>query len=568
MSGIEIIGIVLAALPLFISAAEHYREGLGFVKRAVKKQSFITQYRDELVEQRTLLGLYIKAVVGRTNVSAEIQADLVERPGSDVWRKAEVVEDLSKELGDAYQLFVSLLMKICATLAKQIKTTEIAESPITDDELLNQLRDLCIDTTRDDTATRQEPREIWRRIKFSWKHHERETLLAELKAYNRSLEKLGSASNHAKPYERKQQMRKIHATFELRDETERLYRVMCKACSCQPCRQKDVGLGLAVHHHSGHASTDVCFRILLFDSNKNASATSVKMVKPPKPCEPPKKKRRNGVLNRPTTSSAGDAMKRLQDICKENETAQKSNTCLRLFIDEKDHLYAAHGQGSGVSVKADPMLSLCEVMSNFKIYDHKRWLHREKAILAVILAYSLPQIHESSWWQSLWDSNSISFLGTCPPDFTKYSSPDQRIKLRKPFTFSTVADAHASPSPGKTSAPRRNAHLHALGVVLLEIYLNRSIKADVDAQGNSGNDYRAVALDLLEEHSDDINMTPKYLRAVQFCLSPHPNPYSGSFSFKDKGFREIFYSEVVSMLEENLMSRFDMSDSVWSEDTD
>jgi hypothetical protein len=92
----------------------------------------------------------------------------------------------------------------------------------------------------------------------------------------------------------------------------------------------------------------------------------------------------------PTTSSPGDAMKRLQDICKESELAQKSNIHLQLFVDQKDHLYAAHGQGSSVSVSTDPMLSLCEVLANFKLYDHKRWLHREKAILAVILAYSLP----------------------------------------------------------------------------------------------------------------------------------------------------------------------------------
>lgn len=260
----------------------------------MKKHAFITQYRDELVEQRALLGLYIKAVVGRTDLPAETQADLVERPDGDAWRKAEVVKELSKELGDAYQPFISLLTKICATLAKQIKSAEIAESAPTDDELLNQLQDLCIDAAKNDAATRQGQKDIWGRIKFSWKHHERDTLLAELKAYNRSLKKLGSASNHAKPYERKQQMRKIHATFQLRDETERLYQVICKACSCQPCQQKDVGLGLAVHHRPGRASTDICFQILLFDSNKNVCATSVKMVKASEPYEPPKKKVRIG----------------------------------------------------------------------------------------------------------------------------------------------------------------------------------------------------------------------------------------------------------------------------------
>jgi hypothetical protein len=33
-----------------------------------------------------------------------------------------------------------------------------------------------------------------------------------------------------------------------------------------------------------------------------------------------------------------------------------------------------------------------------------------------------------------------------------------------------------------------------------------------------------VAIDLLEEHADDMAMTIEYNRATRFCLSPHPNP--------------------------------------------
>jgi hypothetical protein len=131
---------------------------------------------------------------------------------------------------------------------------------------------------------------VFGRIKFSWKHHERDLLLFELKAYNRSLEKLGSASNHAKPYERKQQMRRVHASFELRDEIERLYQVICKACTCKPCQQKDVGLGLAVRHQPGRSSSEISFQILLFDSNGDVCSTSIKMAKASEPSEPTTKK--------------------------------------------------------------------------------------------------------------------------------------------------------------------------------------------------------------------------------------------------------------------------------------
>jgi hypothetical protein len=137
VSGIEILGVVLGALPLFISAAEHYRDGLGFVRRARRKHKFITQYRDELLEQRTLLGLYIKAVVGSTDLPARTQAELIDKPDGEAWRMSDVVKELSKALGDAYQRFLVLMNEICTTLAKQLRSDEVADPAETDDEIVS-----------------------------------------------------------------------------------------------------------------------------------------------------------------------------------------------------------------------------------------------------------------------------------------------------------------------------------------------------------------------------------------------------------------------------------------------
>jgi hypothetical protein len=85
-----------------------------------------------------LLGLYLKAVVGRTSLSAETQADLVEKPDGNAWRKAEVETELSRELGDAFQPFIGLLTKICATLARQIRSAVTVASDLADDELVSR----------------------------------------------------------------------------------------------------------------------------------------------------------------------------------------------------------------------------------------------------------------------------------------------------------------------------------------------------------------------------------------------------------------------------------------------
>ena len=127
MSGVEIVGVLLGILPLLISAAEHYREGISVVRRAVHRRAFIDQYRAELHQQQALLGLYIKAVIGRTDLSPQKQARLVEHPSGDQWRSPEVIKELKKELGDAYEPFVTLLERICATLGRQIRPAKDAK---------------------------------------------------------------------------------------------------------------------------------------------------------------------------------------------------------------------------------------------------------------------------------------------------------------------------------------------------------------------------------------------------------------------------------------------------------
>ena len=431
---------------------------------------------------------------------------------------------------------------------------------------MTQLHDLCIDASHQDDAGK---REIWQRIKFSWKHPERAAFLSELKDYNTSLDKLGTAANGAKPYERRQKSRNVEKTFELREDTERLYSCLQRACNCQSLKGRDVCLGLAVHHHQQAMSPELSFRMILYDEGGDGRTLSVKMTRPSSlPPEPSKKKIRFSVVKVQPAVSMCPSMKKLGDICRETILAQKNNAHLQITVNEKGEMFASHSnltQPRAQSTQTDPVVSLCDVMTRLKIYNHKRWLHKEKAILAVILSYSLLQLHNSSWLQQIWDSESIGFLGLGQGG-NVCTSPDTRYKLRRPYTRAVVAQKVPESSSSQPNPVRRNAHLHALGIVLLELYLNHSIKDGLDATGTV--DSRSLAQDLLEEHSDDISMTAEYLRAIRFCLSPHPNPYSGSFSFDDKGFREVFYSEVIAMLEDHLSSQFEVSDSIWNEDDD
>ena len=133
MSGIEIAGLVLAVLPIFIAAAEHIKADASF-RRGLKDGLFADSCKVKLTQQRTLLNLYIKSVVGRTSLSPNTQAVLVDDPTSDAWDRPEVTKAIAQELGAAYHLFMELLRRVCAALAKHIEASTAGK--LTEDEVV------------------------------------------------------------------------------------------------------------------------------------------------------------------------------------------------------------------------------------------------------------------------------------------------------------------------------------------------------------------------------------------------------------------------------------------------
>ncbi len=132
MSGIEVAGLLLAVIPLFISAAEHYREGLDAGKRCWNKDRVLRQYRVELEFQRVYLVLNLKALLvdvdlDFTEKEALIGASETQPQSSktvpalnDVWEQSHVKVKLVQRLGEAHESFVSLLHRVSQALLSQI----------------------------------------------------------------------------------------------------------------------------------------------------------------------------------------------------------------------------------------------------------------------------------------------------------------------------------------------------------------------------------------------------------------------------------------------------------------
>ena len=126
-------GLLLAVIPLFISAAEHYREGLDAGKRCWNKDRILRQYRVELEFQRVYLLLNLKALLVDVDLDFAVKEALIGTSDTDpessktipalneAWEKPYVKKKLVQRLGEAHDSFVALSERVSQTLLGQIK---------------------------------------------------------------------------------------------------------------------------------------------------------------------------------------------------------------------------------------------------------------------------------------------------------------------------------------------------------------------------------------------------------------------------------------------------------------
>lgn len=105
MSGVEIVGLVLGAIPLVISGLEHYADGVRTIKvicNAHREFRFVARKlkAEEIVYQNTL------AILLNDCIAIEKQAVLMQNPTGGVWSEDDVQLALTKRLQSSYESFV------------------------------------------------------------------------------------------------------------------------------------------------------------------------------------------------------------------------------------------------------------------------------------------------------------------------------------------------------------------------------------------------------------------------------------------------------------------------------
>jgi hypothetical protein len=123
MSGLEIAGVILGALPLVISALENYGKVINTAERYWR---YKTKVRSLILQVNTERGIFINTLEQLLTgiVKNEHMADFISDPGGDAWRA--VGELLEVRLGGAYEIYLDNVRGMEASLKQMTEKLALA----------------------------------------------------------------------------------------------------------------------------------------------------------------------------------------------------------------------------------------------------------------------------------------------------------------------------------------------------------------------------------------------------------------------------------------------------------
>jgi hypothetical protein len=242
-------------------------------------------------------------------------------------------------------------------------------------------------------------------------------------------------------------------------------------------------------------------------------------------------------------------MQPIQDLCSAISTLQKPqrDVCFSLLANE------IAKQKFGVllitPVRYLPTDTASWSVSSLRaVLEDSKFAQQDRLKLAITLASSVLQLHQTPWLDENWGKDSIFFVKR--PGKTQFDQPFVSVNIdqSKQSTMRTL--------PNRMNRVIRNRTLYALGVALIELYYRKPISdlhRDEDGPLNTGD----VLSDLMTEFNTADRLAEallseagaKYSDAVRRCIRCE---FDGrTSSLEDTKFQKAVFRGVVAQLQEN-----------------
>src|SRR5262245_14680943 len=105
-TGIEIVGLMLAVLPLIISALEHYEEGVSTIEKFFRYKREIRSIIEALATENAIFKNSCEQLLSDIFGPAEL-AEMLQNPRGETWSQPHIVTELRARLDRSYDVYMT-----------------------------------------------------------------------------------------------------------------------------------------------------------------------------------------------------------------------------------------------------------------------------------------------------------------------------------------------------------------------------------------------------------------------------------------------------------------------------
>ncbi|KAL9120065.1 MAG: hypothetical protein Q9187_003377 [Circinaria calcarea] len=551
MSGLEVVGVVFAVLPLLISAIENHKKGLNPLTTLL----YPGKYRKELLTlgrklrvQRDLYQASLGSLLSPA-ISRERLAVLIKNPTGPAWRTPATAAKLKLQLESTHFGCLIVIDDIASAFTQ---FQELLCSPKFKFSFQRERRKELLESIESDNKS----------LAAFLVHYQPRNLSARYYGHVTAQEvsedgsEVGYDGDRIAEYKKDKTLGELHLKRlkRVRSKASDLHRALESSFNCKSGLSHIVNLQL--EQVTADREAELNFRLLFVLSSMSYNGDIPAHWKW-------QEVQMHEVL------SPESHVKRVEDVCSaiaHLASSQKEQQGSQDLPPE----YVKSPQGSAqfllggvqeplmTQEKHQPSIRLSKILGRPKQPSSDMaasWYRYHRMKVAVVLAHALLQLHGSPWLSSTWSCSDIQLIATSNG---RPSSADWQPFISK--TFDSSSEIGSASDSSRARGPHiRNHDLYSLAIVLLELAFNAPLqekRTDQDSEGtehyqdayiNYNTACRLTKLDLICE------MGPEFAKVVRYCLWGFPHLETHDLNSEE--FHGVVCANIIGPLENDLKLR-------------
>lgn len=553
-TGIEAAGLVLGAVPLILAGLQFYAEGISVTKRYWRYKRGVNEILNELKVETAMCINSINILLFGIVTPKEMVGFLNDPRGAR-WKEEKFDRKLRARLRASYDPYMASIHQM-VIIAEKFKE-----------------RLKLDDAGRPQFSEKNAFKEHYERLKFSLKKSDYSELMERLRRANLALDRLTNQTTYIETHTPD---RLSVPDFGMINERADSFHSALKAgwnCPCSAHHTVSLRLEARIEAASSDEDEDDDAHMMrdpfhvLFHYNRDHTTEQSRQVGAwsweeadvrvdPIPDTTPHVQQTRGVRfaaqnMQKAVQAALEArpnMQPIKDLCAAISELQKPQreVCFSLLASEiAKQKYGVHIYPTKQMPLDPDTWSISSLHMSLNDTDFAR---RDRLKLAVTLASSVLQLHETPWLDQCWGKDSIFFVKR--PGMTMYDQPFVS------WDFSRTTPPAEAGMPKSMNHIIRNQPLYALGVALIELWYGKPLQElwkDEDGPFDTG----VRQVDILTEWNTANRLVDHlyseagriYGDAVRRCIRCDFDRRANSLD--DIQFQRDVYHGVVSQLKEN-----------------